>query len=189
MRSFNKRFRDNKNIKLKAGKIYENGELIGSYRILSIDGAPWSRALIQAGDRPYEKAALVFTDTSVAGGVLATVIIPAGSFTTLGLTSGAASTSATVAQGSLASSTIQQLNAVIRGTQQQLLRELFKGQTSGAAGARQALANLKIPPGLTREALLVYYEIARRYVEAGRDTTGVQAVRLKIIEEALKILK
>jgi hypothetical protein len=56
-------------------------------------------------------------------------------------------------------------------------------------GAQKALEAGEIPAGLTREALMVYREIAIRQIARGADNNGVQALRLKIIEEALKKLQ
>ncbi len=56
-------------------------------------------------------------------------------------------------------------------------------------GAQRALQSGEVPAGLTRQSLLVYKELAQRAIERGADKLGVQAVRLKIIEEALKKLK
>jgi hypothetical protein len=75
---------------------------------------------------------------------------------------------------------------LIRGTQKELLGKLF-GQ--GVQGAQRALASGELPAGLTREALMVYAEVARRYIEQGRDASGVQALRLEIIKQALEKLK
>lgn len=189
--NFNKWFRDDKSIKLKGGSIYKDGELIGTYRILSIDGAPWSSALIQAGERPYEKAVGAFAIASVLGGVtggtayyFATPFL-APTVTTLGLSS-ATGTGAAVTEVSLASLSIQQLNGMIRGTQKHLLNRLF-GQ--GMEGAQQAIGSGTVPAGLTRQTLMVAREVAQRAIARGIDKGGVQAARLKIIEEALKKVK
>ncbi|MGH2350496.1 MAG: hypothetical protein ACRDI2_00170 [Chloroflexota bacterium] len=48
------------------------------------------------------------------------------------------------------------------------------------------LADLDSAPlGLTRDALEVYDEIARRAIAAGRDNLGVQALRREIIARLL----
>ena len=56
-------------------------------------------------------------------------------------------------------------------------------------GAQGALESGEIPAGLTRQSLLVYKELAQRAIERGADKLGVQVVRLKVVEEALKKLK
>jgi hypothetical protein len=176
----------------KSGNIYYNGELTATY----ISDCAYCGQLINgvgARSSAIEKGTLLFGAVAVgagtAGGFGLFYAAPylAPTVTTLGLSS-ATGTGAAVTEGSLTGLSIQQLNSIVR-PQLQLIRQLFKGQATGAEGARQALANLKIPAGLSRETLLAYAEIARRYVEAGRDATGVQAVRLKIIEEALKQIK
>ena len=86
----------------------------------------------------------------------------------------------------LAKLSLDELKSVYAGTQQKLLGQLFG---DGVQGARLALSSGRMPAGLTREAMMAYAEIARRYIEAGRDTTGVQALRLQIIKQALERLK
>jgi RHS repeat-associated protein len=78
------------------------------------------------------------------------------------------------------------LKAVYQGTQQKLLGELWG---SGIQGAPAALASGRIPAGLTREAVLAYAELARRHVEAGRDATGIQALRLELLQQVLQKMK
>jgi hypothetical protein len=56
-------------------------------------------------------------------------------------------------------------------------------------GAQRALETGEVPVGLTRQTLMVAKEIARRAIERGIDKGGVQAARLKIVEEALKKVK
>jgi hypothetical protein len=43
-----------------------------------------------------------------------------------------------------------------------------------------------LPEGLSPDTLRAYLEIARRQIEAGLDTVGTQAARLKLIQEALR---
>jgi len=59
----------------------------------------------------------------------------------------------------------------------------------GMEGAQQAIASGEVPAGLARQTLLVAKEIAQRAIAKGIDKGGVQAVRLKIVEEALKKIK
>jgi hypothetical protein len=102
---------------------------------------------------------------------------------TLGLLPG---TSAAVYQSSLAGLSLAQLKTIYQ-SQVPLLRQLFnRPGLEGLPSAQRALADIlaggRIPPGLTREALIAYGEVARRSL----DSNGVQAVRIKIITEALK---
>jgi len=70
------------------------------------------------------------------------------------------------------------------GPQQvQLLRRLFDSRIKGLA------RKPSIPEGLTRKAVEQYAEIAKRTIAAGKDPSGEQAVRLKICEELLRIMK
>ena len=128
-----------------------------------------------------------FAGTSVllgtgAGAALYSLGTISVTVTTLGLET-TTTAAATASEGGLASFSIQQLNTIIRGTQRQLLNKLF-GQ--GMEGAQQAIASGEVPVGITRETLMVAKEIAQRAIARGIDKGGVQAVRLKIIEEALK---
>ena len=188
------------NIYTGTGNFYESGQItnadggvVATYVQFSIDDQQHRQlAAIASAVDPIPMATLQFFGLSVitgaAGGGVLYALTPylAPTVTTLGVSG---STAGVAQGGALTGLSIQQLDAMIHGTQQKLLAQLFKGQTTVVEGARQALANLKIPPGLTRQALLVYQEIARRYIEAGRDATGVQAVRLEIIKEALKKLQ
>ena len=56
-------------------------------------------------------------------------------------------------------------------------------------GAQQAIASGEVPAGITRQTLMVAKEIAQRAIARGIGKGGVQAVRLKIIQEALKKIK
>ncbi len=184
---FNKQYQQSIGGVVKDGKIYQNGELIGTYARTSFDD--WSdyanRVFFGDGRNAglIERSALGekivkwMGAAAVAQIAVPTILLEAsgGAITTLGIT-----------EGPLARLSLQQLNSLIRGNQQQLLRRLF-GQ--GVEGAKQSLGNLSIPSGLSREALLVYREIARRAIERGVDKAGVQALRMKIINEALKKLK
>jgi hypothetical protein len=53
-------------------------------------------------------------------------------------------------------------------------------------GAQRALQTGEIPAGITRQALMVYREIAKRQIARELDNNGVQALRVKVIEEVLK---
>lgn len=174
----------------KNGNIYYKGDLTATYShdCLYCDQFVDEMARQTA---PIPKATFLFGVAAVVGGVTggtayyALTPFLAPTVTTLGLSS-ATGTGAVVTEGSLASLSIQQLNGVIRGTQKQLLNRLF-GQ--GMEGAEQAIANGKVPAGLTRQTLMVAKEIAQRAIARGIDKGGVQAVRLKIIQEALKKIK
>jgi hypothetical protein len=70
------------------------------------------------------------------------------------------------------------------GVQQtRLLRQFFG---SGVRGAQAADEHFKVPPGLMRESLEAYHEIARRTIESGQDQLGVQRIRLRLVERALR---
>jgi len=80
-------------------------------------------------------------------------------------------------------------------TNQQIVRSLGSQQLDllrqwmgiGAHGAQQAMGR-PLPQGLTENALRAYHEIARRQIEAGLDSVGTQAARLRLIEQALQDL-
>ena len=78
--------------------------------------------------------------------------------------------------------TNNQIVQSLRGKQLDLLRQ-WMGR--GAQGARQAMGK-PLPEGLSPDTLRAYLEIARRQIEAGLDTVGTQAARLKLIQEALR---
>jgi len=85
---FAKYFTHNKSIRLTDGNIYQNGELIGRFERGPCDECLYGTALLEIGRRtaPIPKAVLAFEGVSIAGGLLATVVIPAGSgLTVLGL--------------------------------------------------------------------------------------------------------
>lgn len=66
------------------------------------------------------------------------------------------------------------LNQAIGASQRKLLTQIFETGDS--------------PEGLSQRTLQIYKDIAQRAIAAGKDNVGVQAVRLKIIDEALKVL-
>jgi RHS repeat-associated protein len=74
----------------------------------------------------------------------------------------------------------------IQPSQQKKLSDFFGG---GPQGARDRMNNFQVPEGLTRETLEKYAEIARRTINAGKDKSGTQAERLKLVERALKEMK
>ena len=172
----------------KNGNIYYKGELTATY---TNDCLYCGQLINEMGRRAsaIEKGTVAFAATSIilgtTGGYGYYLLTPylAPTVTTLELStvSGTA-----VSEGSLASFSIQQLNGIIRGTQKQLLNKLF-GQ--GMKGAEEALKSGEVPKGLTKQTLMVAKEIAKRQIARGLDSNGVQAVRLKIVEEALKRIK
>lgn len=179
---------------VKGGTIYnrnENGDLVsvGTYeRVWFDDQDTQSNRMIWGLARmgpAMEKTILAFAAANLAPAV---TIVGSGTLAgvgtqTLGL--GGAGTGAAATEGSLTALSIQQLNGILRGTQQQLLKRLFG---RGIEGAKQALTRGEIPPGLTREALMAYRELARRAIERGVDP-GVQALRIEIIDQVLKKMK
>ena len=68
-------------------------------------------------------------------------------------------------------------------------RLLYQFFGNGPEGAINRMNNFYIPRGLTRETLEKYAEIARRTINANKDTRGTQAERLKLVEKALKETK
>jgi hypothetical protein len=68
-------------------------------------------------------------------------------------------------------------------SQRVLLRRWFGRSVEGA---RTSAGRVTVPIDLTRETLLIYAEIARRAIAAGRDSLGVQKLRLELIERVLK---
>ena len=70
--------------------------------------------------------------------------------------------------------------------QTQLLRDFF-GQ--GVEGAEARMRDFRIPEGLSRETLERYLEIARRTIEEGLDTSGVQQRRNELVERALDAIR
>jgi RHS repeat-associated protein len=99
------------------------------------------------------------------------------------LIDGLAGAAADGAATDLSALTVKQLTEMIRGTQKDLLGKLFG---RGLQGAETALESGEVPEGITRQTLVVYRELAQRAIANGMDKGGVQAVRLKVIEAALK---
>lgn len=66
--------------------------------------------------------------------------------------------------------------------QTQLLRDFFG---SGVEGAEAKMRDFRVPDGLSRETLERYLGIARRTIEEGLDTAGVQRRRSELVERAL----
>jgi RHS repeat-associated protein len=188
--TFNKEYQKKNGYFTKGdGKIYDTGGgVIGTYENLGCDACMFPTAGLEIGRQvaPIPKATALFAGVSVAAGVTGGLVLYAAqplivTVTTLGI-----ETAPETVGTDLAGLSIQQLNGIIRGTQKQLLNKLF-GQ--GMQGAERAIESGEVPAGLTRQTLMVAKEIARRAIERGIDKGGVQAVRLKIIEEALKRIK
>lgn len=62
--------------------------------------------------------------------------------------------------------------------------EKFFGR--GVEGAKERSANFYVPSGLTRESLEAYGEIASRTIAEKLDKSGVQELRLQLVEKALR---
>lgn len=172
---------------LKDGKIYlKDGTLIGTYERTWFDeqSDDFNHMVfgLQARGPAMKKIIGAFAVINLAPAIIVTA---PGTLAGVGTGTLELTTEVAATEESLAGLSVQQLNSLIRGTQKQLLSRLFG---SGVEGAQNALTGGEVPEGLTREGLLVYRELARRYIEAGRDATGVQALRVKIIDEALKKL-
>jgi RHS repeat-associated protein len=80
------------------------------------------------------------------------------------------------------------LNKPFTPEESQLLRDLFGKNVLGAQNLLDRLAQgqVNLPPGLTQQVLQRYADIAQRYIDAGRDTLGVQALRLQALKQLLK---
>ena len=138
----------------------------GTYRQTSVD-LTFDTMLLRAGrvaDRGV-KASLIITSPSIvlAAGVTVGGAIAGTQMVTIG------------GEAGLNLLGNQALNQAIGLSQRALLRRFFlEGQ---------------VPPGITRQALELYREIARRAIAEGKDQLGVQAARLKLIEQALRQLR
>jgi hypothetical protein len=121
----------------------------------------------------------------IAGGELAAVAMYGSEMTTLGL-EGASFFDAVIANGTRA-----QLNGLISQVQRNLLKQLLDNGNRASEILKKLLETKKIPEDLTKQTLEVYREIARRVVVEGRggaEAVANQVMRLKVIEEAIKIL-
>lgn len=67
--------------------------------------------------------------------------------------------------------------------EQRNLLEIFFGK--GVEGASERFVIFFVPNGLAKETLEAYQEIARRVVAEKLDKSGVQALRLQLVEKAL----
>jgi hypothetical protein len=75
------------------------------------------------------------------------------------------------------------LNKRIGEGQRDLLREFFG---SDLEGAEERMQNFQVPEGLDRLTLEIYGEIARRRIAVGKDDTGVQDLRFKLVLKPLE---
>lgn len=67
-------------------------------------------------------------------------------------------------------------------------RDVFQGNAKGLERAIQAVRSgqYRLPPGITRGTLRRFKRIAKRAVESGRDSTGIQARRIQLVDEILQ---
>jgi hypothetical protein len=70
--------------------------------------------------------------------------------------------------------------------QRDLLKEFLGDNIEGVVSRE---ADFEIPSGLTREALEAYKRVAQAMIDAEKDSSGVQAGRLKLVGRALEQLK
>jgi hypothetical protein len=71
--------------------------------------------------------------------------------------------------------------------ERQGLRELFGSSKTGAEALLNRLSQgpITLPPGVTTETLEAYAKVAQSSIDAGKDTLGVQALRLRAINIVL----
>ncbi len=138
-------------------------------------------------NRSMERIALVSWLGAIALLAGAAVLAGAGEVVVAGeVASGAPAAVGAGEAGQLATLTNSQIAQQIIGAEQTALLRTFFGTSLRGAAARAAA--FELPAGLTRASLLAYAELARRAIAAGKDTLGVQAVRLQLIERALRLL-
>ena len=78
---------------------------------------------------------------------------------------------------------LEELRSLIKeGDNAALLRELFGTNEAGAQKVLENIENVKIPNGLTKEAMQAYRELINRVP----DPRGTQAIRAKILDKLLK---
>lgn len=73
---FNKKWQRENGHTVKGGKVYQNGEVIGTYGNLGIDGAPFSSALHDVGRRPIGRTVGYLYGESVLAGLSTPVSTP-----------------------------------------------------------------------------------------------------------------
>jgi RHS repeat-associated protein len=88
-------------------------------------------------------------------------------------------------RGRFAGQTHGEIGRSIDKAQTALLKVFFG---NALPGALNRLKDFVIPQGLTRDTLEKYGEVALRTIERGKDTEGVQAVRLELVKRALATL-
>jgi hypothetical protein len=76
---------------------------------------------------------------------------------------------------------LEELQGIVKN-QSPLFRELFGTNKLGAEEVLKNIKNVKIPEGLTKEAMSAYRELINRVP----DPAGTQAVRAKILDYLLK---
>jgi hypothetical protein len=93
-------------------------------------------------------------------------------------------------EGAFTKLTSREINEkYLKGEQIELIREFFG---TGLRGIAARKANFAIPPGLTRQSLEAYAEIARRAIANAKGNElllEVQGERLELIRRALEQLK
>jgi RHS repeat-associated protein len=89
---------------------------------------------------------------------------------------------AAAAASNMANKSITELRALVGGGNAALFRQLFKVGPKGAQEVLSNIKNVKIPEGLTKEAMQAYRELINRVP----DPAGTQAIRAKILDELLK---
>lgn len=85
--------------------------------------------------------------------------------------------------GNYAGQTNAAINQGMAAGQRNLLTQLFG---KGVPGAQQAWQSGTVPPGLTPDTLMRYHELARRAIDSGLDKSGVQIMRMQIVERILR---
>jgi hypothetical protein len=169
------------------GKFFESGSIldpggqfVGSYEQISIDDNVERFGLAMARRASASKKLIVgfAVGTAVVGATGGAALYVSGTVAGSGLTTLGLKTYSHLSSGAL--------NQLMGNTQREILKQ-FLGK--GVEGAKARLADFKIPAGLTKETLEIYREIALRVLRAGKNTTGSQAVRLKLIEKALEAMK
>jgi RHS repeat-associated protein len=135
---FDKYFRHQKDIKIKDGKIYQNGEQIGTYQRLSCDECLFGTATFEIERRtaPIPKATAAFAGVSVAAGVTGGVALFAlqpvtVTVTTLGLATRAApllpAVPSAIQKLEKLGLSLQQANAIIQSPASQKLIDNANG--------------------------------------------------------------
>jgi RHS repeat-associated protein len=196
---FNKDYQKSLGGEVKDGKIYSNGELVGTYERISFDDQSPQFNQLMFGNR-FEPGLVARAPVmNQAIGVFA-----AGTFA-VGATGGAGLYAYTSTAAASTTSIVPNLTQMYRASrlasqalkstpQQKLLQNLFG---NGVQSATTRLAQLRTQPGipkglegLTKEAVQNYMKIAEYQIARGSDVAGrnagVQAARLEVLREILK---